>query len=74
MITAAQCRASRAILGWSVKNLAAKARISPNTVVRFENEIGISNATTMTVIRLAFEAEGIRFTDDGGIVPPKKGG
>lgn len=72
MITATQCRASRAILGWNVKTLAAKARISPNTVVRFENEIGTSNATTMTVIRLTFEAEGIRFTDDGGIVPPKK--
>jgi ribosome-binding protein aMBF1 (putative translation factor) len=74
MITATQCRAARAILGWSVKGLAAKARLSPNTVVRFENEIGTSNATTQVVLKQAFEAAGVRFTEDGGIVPPKKGG
>ena len=73
MITATQCRAARAILGWSVKNLAAKAHVSPNTVVRFENEVGTSNATTQVMLKQAFEAAGVTFTDDGGIVPPKKG-
>lgn len=74
MITATQCRAARAILGWSVKDLAAKARLSPNTVVRFENEVGTSNATTQVVLKQAFEAAGVTFTADGGIVPPKKSG
>ncbi len=72
MITAAQCRAARAILGWNVKTLAAKAHVSPNTVVRFENEIGSSNATTHFMLRQVFEAAGVRFTDDGGVVPPGK--
>jgi ribosome-binding protein aMBF1 (putative translation factor) len=72
MITATQCRAARAILGWSVKQLAANAHLSPNTVVRFENEIGTSNASTQVMLKQVFEAAGIRFTEDGGIVPPKK--
>ena len=74
MITAMQCRAARAILEWNVKDLAAKAKVAPNTVVRFENGIGTSNAPTLAMIRQAFEAAGVRFSDDGGIVPPKKEG
>jgi DNA-binding XRE family transcriptional regulator len=73
MISAAQCRGARAILGWSVKELAKRANISPNTVVRFENEVGTSNATTQVMLKHVFEAAGVRFTDDGGIVPPKSG-
>ena len=74
MITATQCRAARAILSWSVKDLAAKARVSANTVVRFENEVGTSNATTQVMLKQTFEAAGVTFTDDGGIVQPKKEG
>ena len=72
MITPAQCRAARAILGWSVKDVATKAHMSPNTVVRFENEVGVPNATTQVLLRQTFEAAGIRFTEDGGIILPKK--
>ncbi len=72
MITATQCRAARAMLGWSVKALAAKAHVSPNTVVRFENEIGTSNATTQVMFKQTFEAAGVRFTEDGGVVPPER--
>ena len=74
MITATQCRAARAMLGWSVKELAAKAHLSPNTVIRFENEVRTSNVTTQVMLKQTFEAAGVAFTADGGIVPPKKEG
>jgi transcriptional regulator with XRE-family HTH domain len=58
---------------WSVKDLAAKAGVASNTVVRFENEIGAPNAATLVVLKQAFEAAGVRFTDAGGVEPPRKG-
>jgi transcriptional regulator with XRE-family HTH domain len=61
---------ARAALGWNVKELARRASISANTVVRFENEKHEANASTVLVIRQAFEAAGIVFTDDGGVLPP----
>jgi transcriptional regulator with XRE-family HTH domain len=72
MISSAQCRAARAILRWSVKELAEKAHLSPNTVVRFENEVGSSNATTQVMLQQAFETAGVRFTG-GGVLPPDSG-
>ncbi len=65
---------ARAALGWSVKDLGRHARVSANTVVRFENEKHEANASTVLVIKQAFEAAGVRFTEDGGVVPPERGG
>jgi transcriptional regulator with XRE-family HTH domain len=62
---------ARAALGWSVKDLARKAHVGATTVIRFEGGKA-SNASTLMLIRQAFEAEGIRFLDDGGIIPPNK--
>jgi len=67
----ARLHAARAALGWGVRDLAKHARISANTVARFESGKP-ANASTLTVIQQAFEAAGVRFQDDGGIVPPKK--
>ncbi len=63
---------ARAALRLTVKDLAERARVSANTVVRFENERHEANEVTLHAIRQAFEAAGMRFTEDGGIVPPKK--
>jgi transcriptional regulator with XRE-family HTH domain len=71
MITPSQCRAARAILGWTVKELARRAHTSPSTVVRFETEAHTANATTIMALKHAFEAAGVRFTETGGIEPPK---
>jgi DNA-binding XRE family transcriptional regulator len=65
---------ARAALGWNVRDLAARAHISANTVVRFENEQHEPNATTVIVIKQAFEAAGVRFTETGGVEPPRKSG
>ncbi len=74
MLSPIQCKMARAALSWSVKDLARQAHIAANTVVRFENEKHEANPSTVLVIKQAFEAAGVLFTDDGGIVPPKKSG
>jgi transcriptional regulator with XRE-family HTH domain len=61
---------ARAALGWGIRTLADKAGVTANTVSRFENGAK-ANASTMKLIRQTFEAAGVRFTDDGGIVPPE---
>jgi transcriptional regulator with XRE-family HTH domain len=63
---------ARAALGWGVRDLAKKAGISANTVARFENGHHTPNPATLKVIRLAFEAAGVRFNDQGGVDPPQK--
>ena len=62
---------ARAALRWTTKDLAKRARIDGNTVVRFENGSRKSNETTMLVIKQAFEAAGIRF-EGGGVFPPEE--
>jgi transcriptional regulator with XRE-family HTH domain len=57
---------------WNVRDLAKRAHISANTVVRFENEQHEPNATTVIGIKQAFEATGVRFSEDGGVLPPEK--
>jgi DNA-binding XRE family transcriptional regulator len=74
MLTPIQSKMARAALSWSVRDLAKRAHISANTVVRFENEQHDPNATTVLGIKQAFEAAGVRFTETGGIEPPKKSG
>jgi DNA-binding XRE family transcriptional regulator len=61
--SAAQCRMARAALRWTTKDLAKRARIDGNTVIRFENGKRKSNETTMLVIKQAFEAAGLIFID-----------
>jgi transcriptional regulator with XRE-family HTH domain len=54
---------ARAALRWTTKDLAKRARIDGNTVIRFENGKRKSNETTMLVIKQAFEAAGLIFID-----------
>ena len=70
MITATQCKMARAALDWGVRDLAKAADISANTVARFESGKK-PNASTVKLIQQAFENAGVKFLDDGGILPPK---
>jgi transcriptional regulator with XRE-family HTH domain len=54
---------ARAALRWTVKELARRAYVDSNTVVRFENGKHKSNETTMRTIKQAFEAAGLIFID-----------
>ena len=68
MITAAQCRAARGLLGWSQQTLSEKAGVGVVTVRQLEAGLHEPRRATMDVIRRAFEAAGVEFIvgDDGG--------
>jgi ribosome-binding protein aMBF1 (putative translation factor) len=74
MITAIQCKMARSALGWGVRDLAARSKVGVTTINRFETGQSAPVHSTLVVLRQTFEAVGVRFTDDGGIVPPKKSG
>ena len=73
-LTPAQCRMARAALQWSLDETAATAGVSRRTILRLENEQRDVQADKVAAIRRAFEAEGVRFLDEGadagGVVPP----
>ena len=62
MLTDTQCRMARAALSWGVRELAKAAGVSANTIARFESGKK-ANPATLKVIRQAFEAAGIEFTN-----------
>lgn len=66
-ITPEQCRAARALLGWSRADLAQRAHIAARTIQDFERGATTPQVATLTVLRMAFEAEGLRF-ERGGVV------
>ena len=63
-MTGAQARMARAALKMSVRDLAAVAKVSPNTITRIEADLP-SNNSTVAAIRRALEAAGVEFTDGG---------
>lgn len=59
---AVQIRMARAALEWGVRELAAKAGVTANTITRIEKGAD-AKASTLTAIRRALEAAGIEFTN-----------
>jgi transcriptional regulator with XRE-family HTH domain len=57
-----QCRMARVALGLGVRELAAAARVSPDTVARFERGDELKDRTVET-LRQVFELAGIKFTN-----------
>ena len=57
-----QCRMARAALGWGVRELAAAAKVSTDTVARFERGDELKERT-IDALQLALEAAGIEFTN-----------
>ncbi len=64
-VTRGQCRAARALLEWSLDEVAQRAGVGRNTVHRFESGEVKPRAATLTVLRLAFEKAGIEFIENG---------
>jgi transcriptional regulator with XRE-family HTH domain len=52
----------RAAVKMSVREVAERAKVSPNTVTRIEAGMPV-NHSTMEAVRRAFEAAGVEFTD-----------
>jgi transcriptional regulator with XRE-family HTH domain len=61
---AAQCRAGRGLLNMTVKELAARARVATDTIVRLENGREMK-PRTFDAIRTALESAGVEFLPAG---------
>ncbi len=62
IFTLVQCRMARAALGWGVRELAAAAKVSTDTVARFERGDELKERT-INALQRALEAAGIEFTN-----------
>lgn len=72
-ISGFQVRLARSALRWSVLELADRAQLNRNTVVRFESDGGIS-VSTLLKLRETLEAGGVEFIwqdgKEGILFPP----
>lgn len=64
MIIPAQCKAARAMLGWSRKRLSKAAGVAERTLVDFERGARSPYPRTLADIQRALEAAGVEFTND----------
>ena len=73
MLTSAQCRAARGLIGWNQQQLADAAGVGVATVRLFEAGKGEQRRSTLSVIKRAFEAAGVEFTNGNqpGVRLPK---
>ena len=72
-LDATQCQVAREALGLGVPELAAKAGVSPDTVLRLEKGETLHRRSGVA-IREALEDAGIEFLPDGGVLlkhPPE---
>ena len=60
-----QSRMARAALSWGVRDLAAAAKVSPDTVARLERGETLY-PRTIEAMRAAFEAAGVEFIPENG--------
>ncbi|MEW8050666.1 MAG: helix-turn-helix transcriptional regulator [Candidatus Thiodiazotropha endolucinida] len=70
--TIAQIRGARGLLGWTQKDLAERANISKDTVVKLERSTRSAQSETLEKVIEAFEIAGVGFTDKGGVEPSDK--
>ena len=64
-MSAVQCKMARAATGLGVRELAALAGVSPNTVARLERGEELKSAT-VDAIRTAVEQAGVEFIAENG--------
>ena len=66
MISVAQIKAARAMLGWSTQVLAEAAGVSVATIKKYEQQTGIprANARILDSIVRSLNAAGVQFTGD----------
>lgn len=65
-ISAAQCRAARALLGWSQQDLCDAARVGRATLAKFESEKSEPYERTLRDIAAALAAAGVEFIPANG--------
>ena len=70
-MTIEQCRAARALLGWSASELSDAAKLGIATVKRFESGQPVQDASVAT-LQASLDLAGIEFVDAGAV--SRKGG
>lgn len=72
MLTSAQIRAARALLGWSQPALAKASGVSLPTIVRMEGQVGPgrSSAANLDAVRRALEGAGVMFIEADAAAGP----
>lgn len=63
-----QARMARALLQLGVRDVAAKAGVTPNTISRIENG-GDAKASTLEAVRSVYIAAGVQFIQPGQDTP-----
>jgi transcriptional regulator with XRE-family HTH domain len=66
MVTPAQCRAARGLLGWNQRELAQNAGVGIVTAHQLETGVSQPRRATLEVIRRALESAGVEFIDENG--------
>ncbi|WP_375208303.1 helix-turn-helix domain-containing protein [Hyphococcus sp.] len=66
MITPEQCRAARALLDWTQRELAARANLTDVTIREFERGKSRLKDSTAQLVRLVLESAGVTFIDANG--------
>jgi transcriptional regulator with XRE-family HTH domain len=64
MLTPAQLRAARALVGWTREDLAAESDVFANTIRNFEQGISDPKQGTILKWRRALETAGVEFQDE----------
>ncbi len=66
MVSGAQIRAGRGLLGWSSQMLAEKSGVGWSTIKRFEelNDVPVSRSGTLERVQQTLEAAGVQFIGD----------
>lgn len=73
VITAAQCRAARALLGWSQDQLAEVSKVGKATIATFETGKRAPYERTLLDLRSALEDAGVSLMFDGQAVEGGEG-
>jgi transcriptional regulator with XRE-family HTH domain len=66
MIMPEQCRAARALLDWTQRDLAARAKLTDVTIREFERGKSRLKDSTAQLLRMVFETAGVVFIDENG--------
>lgn len=67
MLEYRQIRAARALLGWSQSDLAKAAAMATSSIKNIENQCSTARRETLSLIRSAFEDNGIEFLPGAGV-------
>jgi transcriptional regulator with XRE-family HTH domain len=66
LLSPSQCRAARALLGWSQPDLGARSGVHVQTISAFEGEASTPTKTTLSKLTDALEKGGVEFLPNDG--------